>query len=243
MGYIYIIKNSINSKVYIGQTKKSIQERWKEHLYSSTYRNQVLYIAMRKYGTEHFFIEEVEYVDANTSLDEREKFWIKKYNSISPNGYNITGGGSRFADDNPMYHKEVREKISKLFKGDNNPSKRPEVREKIRKTQTGKKASKETKEKMSKNNGRYWKGKHRSEETKKKISENHAHMFGGENPNSKKVARVDKNTGEVLEVYESMSLAIKWVHKNIRSNASASSISQAVHGKQKTAFGYVWKLV
>lgn len=190
-----------------------------------------------------FFIEEVEYVDANTSLDEREKFWIKKYNSISPNGYNITGGGSRFADDNPMYHKEVREKISKLFKGDNNPSKRPEVREKIRKTQTGKKASKETKEKMSKNNGRYWKGKHRSEETKKKISENHAHMFGGENPNSKKVARVDKNTGEVLEVYESMSLAIKWVHKNIRSNASASSISQAVHGKQKTAFGYVWKLV
>ena len=50
MGYIYIIKNNVNSKVYIGQTKKSIEERWKEHIYSSTYRNQILYMAMRKYG-------------------------------------------------------------------------------------------------------------------------------------------------------------------------------------------------
>ncbi len=243
MGYIYIVKNNVNSKVYIGQTKKSIEERWKEHIYSSTYRNQILYIAMRKYGVENFFIEEIEHVDVNTSLDEREIFWINHYDSVAPNGYNATNGGSRFTDDNPMYHEEIRQKVSERFKGDKNPSKRPGVREKIRSAQTGKKASEETKAKMSKNNGRYWKGKHLPEETKRKISENHAHMFGGDNPNSKRVARIDKNTDETIEIYESISCAIKWVKENVRENALASNISQAVHGRQKTAFGYKWKLV
>jgi len=32
MGYIYIIKNDINDKIYIGQTSRSIEVRWKEHV-------------------------------------------------------------------------------------------------------------------------------------------------------------------------------------------------------------------
>ena len=46
---------------------------------------------MNKYGLEHFHIEEIENVE-NNMLDEREKYWIKYYNSYS-DGYNATIGG------------------------------------------------------------------------------------------------------------------------------------------------------
>ena len=35
MGYIYKIINDINDKIYIGQTIRTIEERWKEHLKES----------------------------------------------------------------------------------------------------------------------------------------------------------------------------------------------------------------
>lgn len=200
---------------------------------------------MRKYGVENFYIESLEIVPLEKSLDEKEIYYINKYDSLSPNGYNMTKGGSLFKDDNPMYHEEIKKKISEQFKGNKNPAKNPIVKEKIRQKALGRKASQETKEKMSKNNGRYWKGKNLSEETKRKISENHGcrGKFGGLNPNSKKVQRIDKNTFEILEEYESISTAIIWVKENINPNASPSNISSACHGNQKTAFGYIWKLV
>ena len=58
MGYIYKIVNDINGKIYIGQTTRTIQERWKEHIKESlgTRANHPIYRAMRKYGNEHFQI-------------------------------------------------------------------------------------------------------------------------------------------------------------------------------------------
>lgn len=47
---------------------------------------------MRKYGIENFQIEQIEEND-NSILDEREKYWIQFYNSMIPNGYNMTFGG------------------------------------------------------------------------------------------------------------------------------------------------------
>lgn len=200
---------------------------------------------MEKYGIENFYIEELECVSPEISLDEREIFYIKKYNSISPNGYNVTKGGSKFKDDNPMYHKEIRKKVSEKFCGDLNPAKRPEVKEKIRQKQLGKKASLETRKKMSENNGRYWKGKHLPEEIRKHYSETHwcRGKYGGLNPSSKKVARIDKNTNEILEIYDSIKEANDWICKNIRENAHSSNISRVCHGHQKTAFGFKWKII
>lgn len=88
MGYIYIIKNDINSHVYIGQTSRSIETRWKEHVRGT---NQIINRAIQKYGIEHFWIEQIEECDDNL-LDERERFWIKQYNSFN-SGYNATIGG------------------------------------------------------------------------------------------------------------------------------------------------------
>ena len=94
MAYIYIIKNDINDKVYIGKTNFSIKKRWTEHLMSSTKKRtekRPLYNAMCKYGKEHFWIEVIEECSVEDSSD-REKYWINFYNSYI-NGYNATLGG------------------------------------------------------------------------------------------------------------------------------------------------------
>ena len=246
IGFIYIIKNKVNSKVYIGQTRKTIEKRFKEHLSNIERRTCPIYLAMKKYGIENFYIEELMQTE-NNELDFYEKFFISKYNSVCPFGYNVLQGGSIFKDDNPMFHDEIRKKVSEKFKGDKNPAKRPEVREKIRKKALGKKASESTKQRMSENNGRYWKGKKLSEETRNKISLNHGcrGKFGGLNPASKAVYRMDKNTLEILEKYESITLANLWVIKNVKPdlNPNATGICQVCKGHQKTAYGYKWKYV
>ena len=88
MGYIYIIKNDVNNKIYIGQTARSIEVRWKEHVRQ---KNCIIYKAIHKYGIEHFWIEQIEECD-DSLLDEREKYWIKYYNAFVT-GYNQTEGG------------------------------------------------------------------------------------------------------------------------------------------------------
>lgn len=94
MGYIYKIENNINHKIYIGQTVKFYEERFKQHKvnYTKEYFSQiVLYKAFNKYGIENFTFSVIEEVD-NKLLDEREKYWISYYNSYY-DGYNSTLGG------------------------------------------------------------------------------------------------------------------------------------------------------
>lgn len=92
MGYIYLITNTINNKKYVGQTSRSIQERWKEHCRSAVYhKEKALYRAFLKYGINNFTIQEIENCD-NEILSTREQYWIKYYDSYN-NGYNMTMGG------------------------------------------------------------------------------------------------------------------------------------------------------
>lgn len=89
MGIIYKI-SSPPGKVYIGQTTRTFKERMAEHKYKTSgcilVRN-----AIQKYGDKIVYdiIEEVP----NEKLDEREIFWIKEFNSMTPNGYNCVSGG------------------------------------------------------------------------------------------------------------------------------------------------------
>ena len=88
---IYIIKNNINNKVYIGQSVNA-SERWKKHLSDVKNRQcQMIHKAMQKYGVENFYYEILERQIEN--YDEREQYWIKYYNSLAPNGYNVSPGG------------------------------------------------------------------------------------------------------------------------------------------------------
>lgn len=92
-GFIYKITNRVNNKVYIGQTHFTVEHRFKQHIknFNIEHRQQPLYNAFAKYGLENFSVETLEECDTSR-LDEREMFWIAKYDSFK-NGYNATVGG------------------------------------------------------------------------------------------------------------------------------------------------------
>lgn len=94
-GRIYIIKNTVNDEVYVGQTKVSLKLRFQNHL--SAARNGKDYIigkAIRKYGEDKFYIELLEECTVE-ELNEREKYWIAFFNSTdNRSGYNISTGGN-----------------------------------------------------------------------------------------------------------------------------------------------------
>ena len=94
MGYIYKITNTINDKMYIGKTERTISVRWREHKKNIKNLSHLpLYRALDKYGVENFTIEEIEQCN-NLLLDEREIFWIAFYKSDKKDiGYNCTSGG------------------------------------------------------------------------------------------------------------------------------------------------------
>lgn len=92
MAIIYKIYNDINNKLYIGKTEKSIEKRFQEHCidaFKKRCEKRPLYTAICKYGTQHFFIEEIEQTN---NPEEREIYWINYYNTYK-NGYNATKGG------------------------------------------------------------------------------------------------------------------------------------------------------
>lgn len=111
-GYIYIIKNYCNEKVYIGQTTQSIQERFNQHMKPSTTKKRgtyKIYNAINKYGKENFYIELLEETTED-KLDEREMFYIDKFDSYK-NGYNSTNGG----DSKTICKIQDVEKLKEMF--------------------------------------------------------------------------------------------------------------------------------
>ena len=92
---IYKITNKVNGMCYIGQSV-NIEKRWRKH--KSVYGNPnaheydyYLYRAMRKYGIDNFDFEVIEECSSDL-LNDKEKYWIEKYDSYR-NGYNQTAGG------------------------------------------------------------------------------------------------------------------------------------------------------
>lgn len=94
-GFIYKITNRVNGKVYIGQTRFTVEHRFKQHIknYNVEHRTQPLYMAFAKYGIDNFQVETLEECSID-KLDEREIFWIAKYDSFK-NGYNAILGGTK----------------------------------------------------------------------------------------------------------------------------------------------------
>lgn len=93
-GFIYKITNTINGKSYIGQTIQNVKERFYQHCAtkcSKVVSNMSIHRAIKKYGKSNFTVEVIEEIDS-TNLNDRERYWIKYYNSYN-NGYNSTKGG------------------------------------------------------------------------------------------------------------------------------------------------------
>lgn len=89
-GRIYKITNKVNGKSYIGQTRYTIESRWKQHQHKKD--NVYFHNAIKKYGADSFIVEQLEECDIK-DLDSREIYYIAKYDTFH-NGYNLTIGGS-----------------------------------------------------------------------------------------------------------------------------------------------------
>lgn len=103
-GYIYLVTNTVNDKKYVGQTRRNIRARWKQHCqYSNhTNKNSAIDRAIGKYGEDKFTIVQLEFFEADTLnelhglLNEYEIYYIDLYKTLTiENGYNISAGGSK----------------------------------------------------------------------------------------------------------------------------------------------------
>lgn len=106
MGYIYKITNTVNGKIYIGQTRNRVQTRWTNHVTcakNQTHKdyNIPFHNAIRKYGRSAFQVDIIEECD-NSLLNDRETYWIAQFQSNDKDkGYNLSfggSGGSRYSD-------------------------------------------------------------------------------------------------------------------------------------------------
>lgn len=112
---IYKLINRENGKFYIGQTHRTLGERWYSgHGYVG---QPYLQHAINKYGKDSFYYEVIEIlIDGipQNILDEAEVFWIKEYDSTNHKiGYNIANGGNGPG----TVSEETKQKISRGKKG------------------------------------------------------------------------------------------------------------------------------
>jgi len=94
-GIIYLIKNNIDSRQYVGKTIQSLDSRWKAHksLVKRGSSNQYIHRAMNFHGIENFSVEKLDVGKDKLDLCEKEIMWIEKLKTLSPDGYNISKGG------------------------------------------------------------------------------------------------------------------------------------------------------
>jgi hypothetical protein len=127
MFIVYIIRNTINNKNYIGYTGRKLEARFKSHL--TVARNIPkfrFHFAINFHKPENFFIEKLEDNIENESLaKEKEIYWIKMYKSDNPKlGYNATSGGTGgwMIPRMTLERQELwRQKIIETSTGENNP--------------------------------------------------------------------------------------------------------------------------
>jgi hypothetical protein len=112
-GLIYVITNTLTKKCYIGQTRTHILNKNKyrpfgiigrlnghfsEAITNTKQKNQSTYLnnSIRKYGKEVFVVELIETCRIE-SLDDKEAYYIKKNDTLYPNGYNLRAGNHEFS--------------------------------------------------------------------------------------------------------------------------------------------------
>jgi group I intron endonuclease len=92
---IYKVTNTVNGKIYIGQTIRPLDVRKWQHISDRRHNRDFSYFhqALNKYGKESFEWQILEHCDSKEELDEMEFHYIKQYNTFRPGGYNLTTGG------------------------------------------------------------------------------------------------------------------------------------------------------
>lgn len=218
---IYIHKNKINGKIYIGQTCQDVEKRWKN---GEGYKgaNNKFYNAIKKYGWDNFEHKVLEdNIKTQTEANRLECYYIELYDSIA-NGYNTAEGGTKGNPFKGKTEKEmivIKNKLKEANAGENHPNYgkhlNEKTKEKIKKSNTGKVVTEKSKDKMS-------------ESKKGKLNPNWG-RFGDKHPMSKKVVCFP-----LCEVFDSTMDAEREL------NINHSNISRCCNGKVKLAGKLDW---
>lgn len=104
-GDIYIVTCTVTNKSYVGQARKYVtknkqswgyEKRWLRHIYEAKInkkgKNQLLHQMIREHGKDAFELNKITECDIK-DMDKLEKQYIQEYNTMHPNGYNMTSGG------------------------------------------------------------------------------------------------------------------------------------------------------
>ena len=219
---VYMHKNKINGKVYIGITKQKPKYRWHN---GEGYNNQVFKKAIDKYGWDNFdHIILFEHL-SKEQAEQKEIKLIAKYKSNQKDfGYNISKGGK--ASNGVPCSEKTKLKISKKNKGTKNGM-------------YGKKHTKESLEKISKASFKKWENVEYRNKVIETLKANKKDWQKGHIPwNKGKHTTICKNMKKVIcietgEIFNSMTEAQKIKKVN--------NISLCCSGKYKTAGGYHWR--
>ena len=125
--WIYKITNIQNDKVYIGQSVRPIEQRFKRHLTDALNNKLDTHFAraIREYGADSFKLEEIDSAITQEELNKKEQYWIKYYNSVKE-GYNETDaiekcGGNTYQSKTEEEMEVIKEKIRQTKLGAKNP--------------------------------------------------------------------------------------------------------------------------
>lgn len=250
---IYLITDLTNDKKYVGQVVKhrGYLQRFKEHLNDYKFsKSAMLSNAINKHGAENFKVDLIEDNILERDIDEKEKYYIKKYDTYysSRKGYNMTYGGQGVHGYKHTYNDKQKISAKTKILWENlrqNPEKLKIRNDKISEKLAGKKVSTETRTKLSlaakkrfeNNHGTFY-GKKHTEKTKNLIAEK----------NGRKVGMYDKKSGELIKTFVSMREAAKYLIENNKTkNKSAdtriATICNHVKGQGQTAYGYKWEFL
>ena len=249
---LYLVTNKVNNKKYVGQTKSKIgyQKRWADHCAEAMRikTNQcIFHSAIKVYGVDSFTVKRILKDIPEQDIDRLETIWIEKLNTFYTDGfgYNMTRGGQGVHGF--VHTPESKEKIRKSLKS--NPSYwTPEL---IQRMEDKKRASGYY-EKRRKNP--LWRAK--LSQSMKVFYKSHPNPFQGKKhtdeskhrmslSRGKPVLMCDKNTSEILKMFENAMLAGKFVSSlgNTSNKTPNGRILDVCHGDAITAYGYKWKFM
>lgn len=107
-GSIYLVRNLVDGRCYVGQTMQRLQRRWKGHLQSARDGAKTrLAEAMNEFGADRFVVESLGVGLNRGDLNRLEAKWITKLKTMWPNGYNSTKGGSGNVKGSEVKYKGV----------------------------------------------------------------------------------------------------------------------------------------
>ena len=113
-GVVYTIIDGTNDFEYIGQTTRSVKQRFKEHA-NAPYR---IGKAIRAHGADMFVLAILKVCYSKEEMDFWERHFIKSRNTMTPNGYNLTEGGEGMPGFSPS--EETRAQMSASRTGEKN---------------------------------------------------------------------------------------------------------------------------